>query len=128
MGTRAITKVYDNDGDMLISLYRQFDGYQDCHGKELKDFLLKGSLVNGFQSKNQPDFNGMGCLAAQLISNFKKCIGNFYVQSDKFEDDIVDYIYEIGQEGNELTLKVTEYDSVVYNGLVREYPAKDDDD
>jgi len=39
MGTRALTIVKDFDGKTIMSLYRQSDGYQDCHGKELKEFL-----------------------------------------------------------------------------------------
>lgn len=78
MGTRSLTFVYD-DGKAVMNMYRQFDGYPSGHGVELADFLLSGKLVNGYSDSNAAEFNGMGCLAAQMIANFKKSVGGFYI-------------------------------------------------
>ena len=78
MGTRSLTFVYE-ENKPIMNMYRQFDGYISGHGQELADFLKSGTLVNGYSSTDQTQFNGMGCLAAQLICNFKKSVGGFYI-------------------------------------------------
>ena len=47
MGTRCLTFVYDEAGDPLLNMYRQFDGYMSGHGAELAEFLHDRKLVNG---------------------------------------------------------------------------------
>ena len=84
MGTRAATVFIDNEFDTsteLCVLYRQFDGYLDGHGKELKEFLRGMKIVNGMNGTEGPKFaNGCGCLAAQVIAHFKKdAKGGFYI-------------------------------------------------
>lgn len=83
MGTRSLTFVYDEQGEKIINLYRQFDGYPTGHGVELAEFL------------NEVKHNGSGCLAAQLVSFFKKEPMNFYLHSTKVEDCGQDYEYHI---------------------------------
>jgi hypothetical protein len=78
MGTRSLTFVYE-ENKPIMNMYRQFDGYISGHGQELAEFLKSGTLVNGYSSTDQTQFNGMGCLAAQLICNFKKSVGGFYI-------------------------------------------------
>jgi hypothetical protein len=78
MGTRSLTFVYE-ENKPIMNMYRQFDGYVSGHGQELADFLMSGNLVNGYSSTEKTQFNGMGCLAAQLICNFKKSVGGFYI-------------------------------------------------
>ena len=80
MGTRSLTFVYDKEVPVLC-LYRQFDGYPSGHGQELAEFLLSGKMVNGIPvgQKNVRFFNGMSCLAAQMIANFKTDVGGFYI-------------------------------------------------
>ena len=54
MGTRSLTYVYDEQGEKIINLYRQFDGYPTGHGQELAEFLNKGRMVNGLElDKNE---------------------------------------------------------------------------
>ena len=86
MGTRSLTYVYDNKiedaGLPLICMYRQYDGYVGGHGKELADFLVSKTLVNGLGADNNMVANGMGCLAALLVSHFKgNKPGDFYLQA-----------------------------------------------
>lgn len=74
MGTRCLTHFRDRD-TILCTLYRQMDGYPDGHGQELADFLNGFKVVNGINSRDEEEYpklaNGLGCLAAQVISHFK---------------------------------------------------------
>lgn len=103
MGTRCLT-VFKNDSDKeIVVLYRQGDGYMGGHGKELAEFLAGGTIVNGFSmDEKRKVFNGMECLTAQVISHFKKGVGNFYLYPAETRDCGEDYLYivtgEIGQE------------------------------
>ena len=71
MGTRSLTYVYEDDAP-VVCMYRQFDGYPSGHGAELAAFLASGKLVNGVPSDATKVFNGMCCLAAQMVAHFKK--------------------------------------------------------
>lgn len=91
MGTRSLTYVYNdtyNDEKPIVCMYRQFDGYPSGHGIELAKFLNNGRLVNGLGSTdNHRVFNGMGCLAAQIVANFKKVAGNIYLHVPRLDQD-----------------------------------------
>ena len=81
MGTRCLTFVYE-DGEVVLNMYRQFDGYPSGHGVELAKFLEGMVIVNGYNSDDKRKIaNGMGCLAAQLVSYFKVGVGRFYLES-----------------------------------------------
>lgn len=136
MGTSALTKVLDKDGAVLVSMYRQFDGYQDVHGAELRDFLKPLKLVNGFSDRSEPIANGMGCLAAFIVANFKVEVGGFYLCNTQKDQDYLDYIYEVyplnSSDNSPICIKCKcGFDGTVYyDGLVSEYEAVDkcDDD
>ena len=88
MGTRSLTYVYDGETP-IICMYRQYDGYLSGHGQELANFLNELTLGNGI-----PKFgdlytyaNGMGDLAAQMIVNFKKSPGGFYIYPVEMNQD-----------------------------------------
>ena len=88
MGTRSLTtfvETYkDNSGkkvkNEIVTMYRQYDGYMEGHGKDLADFLAGGKLVNGIGMDDKVVFNGMGCLSAQVVAHFKDGAGGFYLQ------------------------------------------------
>jgi len=132
MGTRSLTKVKDFDGKDLVCIYRQYDGYQEGQGFDLKNKLANKNLVNGFSSKNQTDcFNGMGCLAASLVANLKTHIGLFYLVPPDYEDDYIDFNYTIypdceDRESAEIMIKVESGKSVLYEGKIDDYSAKDE--
>jgi hypothetical protein len=84
MGTRSLTFVYD-DAEPVVCMYRQFDGYPTGHGAELAEFL-----------NTTDSYNGMGCLAAQLVSYFKKEPLNFYLHAPILgRDDCQEYEYHV---------------------------------
>ena len=83
MGTRSITQIYDQD-QLMCTIYRQFDGYLSGHGKDIQDSLGSREFVNGipFSTDGEQKYvNGMGCLAALLISHIKNNkAGNLYLK------------------------------------------------
>ena len=120
MGTRSLTtfvETYkDNSGkkvkNEIVTMYRQFDGYMEGHGKDLADFLAGGELVDGIGMDDKVVFNGMGCLSAQVVAHFKDGAGGFYLQRAN-KNSGEEYRYKvIGDfETKEITIEVFE----VYN-------------
>ena len=119
MGTRSLTYVYEtfkNDkgqrqNEPILCMYGQYDGYPSGVGAELAVFLTSGKLVNGIGLDAKNVFNGMGCLAAQLVAHFKTEAGGFYLRAPRLDrDDWQDYeyhifedsvvVYEIGSNNN----------------------------
>jgi len=102
MGTRSLTRVYNEDGKEIICLYRQYDGYPEGHGLELAKFLNGFNMTDGIYgipgSKNLPKklANGMGCLAAQLVAHFKTEPGQFYLYPPGTKDVWEEYEYHVG--------------------------------
>ena len=96
MGTRSLTFVYDGE-QPIINMYRQFDGYHSGHGQELAEFLNSfDAITNGISlGENRKTANGMGCLAAQMIVNFKNGVGGFYIYSVDSTDCWQDYEYHV---------------------------------
>jgi hypothetical protein len=98
MGTRSLTRFILQDGDErnpITCIYRQYDGYPSGHGKQLAEFLSSGTMVNGYASSEERQFNGLGCLAAQFIKEFKDGTGNIYIEKPNAKDCGEEYIYEV---------------------------------
>lgn len=107
MGTRSLTFVYDGETP-IINMYRQYDGYPTGHGAELAEFLTPFHMVNGLGfDETRKVANGMGCLAAQLVSNFKSEAGGFYLYPTSAVDCGQDYEYHIYNKNNELRIAIT---------------------
>jgi len=81
----------------IVNMYRQFDGYPSGHGLELAEFLTSfDAITNGISlGENRKTANGMGCLAAQMIANFKNSVGGFYIHSVDSTDCWQDYEYHV---------------------------------
>ena len=110
MSTRSLTQVLDARGSVLVTLYRQWDGYIDGGmGDELIEFV-KGMVVgNGINlTKNPPKFaNGIECLAAQLVSHLKgDQVGQFYLYPEDAEPE--EFNYKIFLHNGVLTLTVSD--------------------
>jgi hypothetical protein len=105
MGTRSLTRIIetwkDDNGkqkkQMLVTMYRQFDGYPSGHGQELAEFLNSGKVVNGLtMDEKQRVFNGAGCMAAQMISHFKgDSSGGIYIYPNSTKDAWQNYEYHV---------------------------------
>jgi hypothetical protein len=99
MGTRSLTFVYDNETP-VVCMYRQYDGYMSGHGKELSKFLNSfAAITNGIAlGETRKTANGMGCLAAQMIANFKTEAGGFYLYPTNTKDAGQDYTYHVYED------------------------------
>lgn len=138
MGTRSLTFVKQSDkkSKNIVCMYRQFDGYIDGHGFDLKNKFGNTEIINGISGQTAPDYaNGMGCFAAQMISHFKEEIGGIYLERTDLDDvnNLEEYNYTIyiDDSNNDLneTLKlnpklfveVKNYrGEVLYDGLLKD--------
>jgi len=111
MGTRALTKIFDKQDSILVTLYRQMDGYPEGHGLSLTTFLKDMTLVDGFNS-NTPKTaaNGMQCLAAQIIAHFKTEIGRFYIVRPTISAKNCDAEYVYAVYPNKIIIKEVSWD------------------
>jgi WYL_2, Sm-like SH3 beta-barrel fold len=126
MGTRSLTYVYQSykDGvgnkvnEPIICLYRQWDGYPEGHGAELASFLKSGNIVNGLGVGDAEGvWNGMGCMAAQLVAYFKKEPGNFYLHAPILNrDDWQDYEYHVFDDKVIVYQMGSNNDNVIFEG------------
>lgn len=108
MGTRSLVVIHE-DGKEICTIYRQYDGYPSGIGEELKDLLSAGPLVNGI-SGNGLCFNGMGCLAAQIVAQLKApegkpVPGNVYLYPPGSRDCGEEFIYTIYAKDGKLQIK-----------------------
>ena len=103
MGTRStiafIDKRITKDGktytDELVRIYQQYDGYPSGVGLELAHWLKDKKIINGFgygKTAENGYCNGVGCMSAQFIHDFKVGIGGLYIIN---HDDIEDYNYKV---------------------------------
>ena len=110
MGTRSLTFVYEKYGQIqkpVVNMYRQFDGYPEGHGAELAEFLSAGKIVNGLSvERDNLEFNGMGCLAAQMVAHFKQSSGGFYIHPVDITDCGQDYEYHVYDKSGKLYIEV----------------------
>lgn len=118
MGTRCLTHIADDDGQHLLTIYRQYDGYPEGHGSDLLRFTRGLRLTNGIgrlQGTRRQMANGMGDFAMRLVAYLKRChrakgapydwAGTFYIER-RYSPAMVDFIYHIDSN-----LKVTCFDS-----------------
>lgn len=107
MGTRSLTIIKDESGTEILTLYRQFDGYPEGHGRQLAKFLNGFKVCNGISSYEDPKLaNGAGCLAAQVVAYLKRPmktwdgkrhgpVGNVYIYPQGTRDVGEEYIYTV---------------------------------
>ncbi len=121
MGTRCLINFIER-GETLATVYRQFDGYPDGMGDDLKDILGNSKIINGFMDQVTPEFfNVMGCLTAYVICELKqRKIGNVYIYPANTSVD-VDYIYKISNSDFGLHMDISGYGENVYSGLIKDF-------
>jgi hypothetical protein len=123
MGTRAVVKVFNEDGNHLVSLYFQFDGYLSGVGEDLATFLSNKTVINGYalDQTSERFANGMGCLAAQIVAHFKEEIGGVYICE---ADDTEYYTYIVRHCKNnygKITMEWLDADKVCFSGSPKEF-------
>jgi len=105
MGTRSTYRVLEQyteektgkvKNQEICLMYLQFDGYPSGHPSETAEWLASGKVVNGFSKTDTLQFNGAGCLAAQLVDKYKDGVGGCYLHPMKHRGKCwEDYLYDI---------------------------------
>lgn len=115
MSTRSLTRFYDEYKDeLLVTMYRHSDGYVSRHGRDLLDFLSGYKVVNGIGFDNpEKTANGMGCLAAQAIVNFKDGPGGIYIVSPQYDQE--EYEYGVRYHNDKLEVQVKNNGEVIFD-------------
>jgi hypothetical protein len=116
MGTRSLTFVYEElygrqrKARVITNMYRQYDGYPTGHGAELAEFLSQFEMCNGIPvgETEKKYANGMGCLAAQMISNFKDGAGGIYIYPATAVDCGQDYEYHVYKKAGDVRVRITD--------------------
>lgn len=126
MGTRALIHVKDDRSETtLVTIYRQFDGYPEGLGADLRAIVAGKTIVNGY---NDPvtQINGAGCLAAQIIANLKEGCGNVYIYPPNSEDVGEEYTYTISCDAGRVMVQCLDvlYKTVIYEGPLSEWVIK----
>ena len=81
----------------IAVMYRQYDGYPSGHGMELAEFLNRGVAVNGIPGGGDDKlyFNGVGCMSAQVVANFKSGPGGIYLYKAGTRNCWEEYTYKV---------------------------------
>jgi len=126
MGTRSLTK-FQKDGETLVAIYRQYDGYPEVVGKEIFNFLNSITMVNGIPCNGNDGVryaNGVGCLAAQFIADNKYGAGGLYItgpeDSQEFNYTINYPIKGMGY-GDPIITVDGEYEDLFFSGSIEEF-------
>lgn len=119
MGTRSITRIYDEENEIIVDIYNQYDGYVEGVGTDLINFIRSGQVLNGIQlssGDNRRKFNGMGCFAAQLVAYWKTGAGGTYLEAPRhgnrktvFNTHGIEYMYEVYFRNNQTNKTKEEY-------------------
>jgi hypothetical protein len=127
MGTRSLTHIKSEglESETLVTIYRQYDGYPEGLGKQYFEMLSSSTLVNGYLigQENPHYFNGMGCLAAYLISKLKYQIGNVYIYPRDSRDCNDEYIYTIYAKESRIAMRIEDSFNamVLFDGYISEF-------
>ena len=124
MGTRSNTVIFDNyfsESDApIVNIYRQHDGYPSYVGNLLADFLSGKTITNGISGDPTGTANGAGCLAAQLIADWKTEVGGVYIDSpNDFGSNDFTYKVLVTREG--VNVIVEEFGEELFAGNVTDF-------
>lgn len=101
MSTRA-TILFKRDGESLVKLYHHWDGYISGLGHHIAEWLCQKRIGNGIGLDCDENFaNGVGCLVAQFIRDFKDGVGNLYVESLDVSNEDYNYVIDISTDYDE---------------------------
>lgn len=108
MGTRARVNIFER-GKLLVSIYRQFDGYPSGLGQDIADFSSKMDIINGISGQKAGEAaNGMGCFAAQLIRHLKDDIGSVYIRSTDANSQGEEFSYNLREKDGKIWIDALE--------------------
>jgi hypothetical protein len=113
MGTRARVNVFEGN-QLLLSIYKQYDGYPSGLGHELAVFCERKQIVNGLSGDTTNVANGMGCFAAQLVKHLKDKAGDIYIRDTGPESQGEEYVYNIAEREGVLYIAVLEGETTYF--------------
>ncbi len=123
MGTHSLTHIYETAKAQtpFVTIYRQFDGYPEGIGMDIKEALGARKLVNGFNDPAR-QCNGIQCAAAMLVSALKKdrC-GNVYLYAPGYGDE--HFVYRLYPPGEGFRLRIEAGEEVIYDGSLTDFDA-----
>lgn len=122
MGTPSLTHIYENEDSAkpFVTIYRQFDGYPEGLGSDIKEILGNRTLVNGY-SDAKSQTNGIQCAAAMLVAGLKEGCGNVYLYPAGSSDCGEEYVYHLYPSGSTFRLKIEGYDKPIYDGPLPDF-------
>jgi hypothetical protein len=100
MGTHSLIR-FKQCGRTIVAVYQQYDGYPEGVGLQLAGFLRSRRLCNGIPVGDAPPSpathwaNGVGCMAAQFVVEFKKQAGGLYLHHPDSPDERFGWTYEV---------------------------------
>ena len=107
MSTRATITFVDKDTE-LVKLNYHHDGYIEGLGYDIAKWFLKKRIGNGigFDDYNDDFCNGVGCMVAKFIHDYKTEPGELYVIPLSSENKWYDYNYRVivNDEGKKCSL------------------------
>ena len=120
MATRALINIVQRQqgrsfskmlkpSDIYVQIRKHYDGYPSGLGVTLANYLSEYDIVNGIPNNytgfQGPIANGIGCLAAQLVSYLKDEPGNIYLQPP-VDLGLEDYVGKRMFENNDKYIRV----------------------
>ena len=113
-----------------VQVYKHYDGYPQGHPTDLAKFLNGFKIVNGLGRETYQMANGLDCLAAQYIAEFKNGPGDVYVENPDTQHCDIEYItYVWGDYGKGIWMSIfsTYEDECIFVGKPQELIDKYDD-
>ena len=115
-----------------VQVYKHYDGYPEGHPVDLAKFLNRFRIVNGLTNDSTEVANGLGCLAAQYVAEFKMEPGDIYIENPDSKHGDIDYItYVWGVENKNIYMSIfdTYEDKCIFVGkpedLIEKYEYSD---
>ena len=90
-----------------VQVYKHYDGYPNGHPVDLAEFLKDFKIVNGLTNNSVKVANGLGCLAAQYVAEFKMEPGDIYIENPDSKHGDIDYItYVWSADGKDIWMSI----------------------
>ena len=122
MGTCSLTKIVNDSDEIVCAMYRHCDGGPQWHGAYLAEFLYGYKILDGLPAKCEGKVaNGAGCLAAQMICNFKKEPGNIYLAPTSEGGAEYNYVYIVAVTLKGIVVQVYDNSKVIFHGNVPDF-------
>ena len=119
MGTRSLTLIYKtepynvfvlgNAPELIVNIYRQYDGYPSVHGLELAEILT---------APGEP--NGIECMAASIVAGLKTKPYNVYLYSVNTREVGQDYEYHVYEKSVKV-IDMNQASKIMFEGSWKDF-------